>query len=228
MGMGAILEEHGDKVEAAAWFLVAATRGSESSKKMYEHLLPLLTETQTHDARALARSLYDEFVAPFEEASTETEGPDKTDRDARLLQDLTASMNSLREGIASGQLEVMIDPHHLKNHLDRHGFSTRAVSADECRTMIHEIASTHDGEDEEQAQAMFQLYYLEGVMGLRVSGPRPERGRRRFQLFRRKGERIAAVVAFPAFASSIFRGQLSFDKEDRETGPAFLETKRWV
>lgn len=58
-------------------------------------------------------------------------------------------------------------------------------------------------------------------MGPRVAGPRPERGRRRFQLFRREGESIASVVAFPVYASSIISGQLSFDKEDRETGARF-------
>lgn len=122
MGMGAILEEHADKVEAAAWLLVAATRGLESSKKMYEHLLPFLIETLMHDA--FARSLCDEVVARFGESSAETEGFDETERDARLLQDLKASVSSLREGIASGQVEVLIDPHHLKNYLDRHGYST--------------------------------------------------------------------------------------------------------
>ena len=64
-GIGMVLEEHGDKVEAAAWLLVAATRGAESSQKLYEHFLPLLTEAQKHDARALAHSFYDEYVAPF-------------------------------------------------------------------------------------------------------------------------------------------------------------------
>ena len=36
LGMGLILEEYGDTVEATAWALVAATRGSDSGKELYE------------------------------------------------------------------------------------------------------------------------------------------------------------------------------------------------
>ena len=226
MGIGVILEEHGDKVEAAAWLLVAATRGSESSKKLYERLLPRLTNAQTHDARSLARSLYDDDAAPFEEVTNETKGFDMTARDAHVQEDLKANMKKLRGGIACGQFEVLIDPHHLKHHLKRHGYSARAVSSEKCREMILEIAQERDGADEEQAQMMFQLYYLEGVMGLRVPGPKPSR--RRFQIFRREGETISSVVAFPALASSTIEGQLRFDEVHRENGPAFLKAKRWV